>query len=97
VDLYLEQAHEAGPLQLARVGSQETHLLGVMSMCTGLIKSLSNGRGLPKFQQIDFVEKINNPDMHPNDIRSVLFNPSKSTRVSRRKARKGTGSKFWQY
>jgi hypothetical protein len=47
---------------------QEAHGLRVVSAFTKLIKPLSNCPGLSESQQIDFTERIDTPDMLPNDI-----------------------------
>jgi hypothetical protein len=61
----------------------ETHSLRVVSVPIRLIKSWSDYLALSKFQQFDFIEKINTLDMPPNDIRSVLFDRSKSASYNR--------------
>jgi hypothetical protein len=48
--------------------SQKAHILGVVSAFTELIKPLSNCPGLSESQQIDFIERIDGPDLPPNDI-----------------------------
>jgi hypothetical protein len=78
-----------------------THLLGVASACVELSEALSNCPTLATFQQIDFTERIDSPDLLPNYIRSVLSDLSKSTSSRRltpvETRRKGTGIKFWEY
>jgi ATP-dependent exoDNAse (exonuclease V) alpha subunit len=43
-------------------------LFGIISAFTQPIKRLSNCPGLSEAQQIDFIEKIDRPDLPPNDI-----------------------------
>jgi hypothetical protein len=42
---------------------------------TELIKPLSNCPGLSESQQIDFLERIDSPDLPPNDIHILETNP----------------------
>jgi hypothetical protein len=58
--------------------SQEIHVLETVSACIRFVKSWSNRHGLSKFQQIEFIERIDTPDIPPNDIPSVLFDRFKS-------------------
>jgi hypothetical protein len=47
---------------------QDARSFGIISAFTQLIKSLSNYPGLSEAQQIDFIEKIDTPDLPSNDI-----------------------------
>jgi hypothetical protein len=46
--------------------SQETHLLAVVSGCFELLEALSNCPGMSAFQQIEFTDRIDFPDLPPN-------------------------------
>jgi hypothetical protein len=66
--------------------SQVTHLLAVVSarrVCIPFIKSWSNCTALSKFQQINFIERIDTPDRSQNDIPSISFDRSKSDSPNR--------------
>jgi hypothetical protein len=58
--------------------SQETHLVEIVSACITLTKSWSNCPWLFKFQQINFIETIDTPDIPQKDIPPVFFDRSKS-------------------
>jgi hypothetical protein len=55
--------------------SQKAHIFGVVSSFTKLIKALSNCPALSESQQIDFIERIDGPDLPPNDIDIIEGNP----------------------
>jgi hypothetical protein len=55
--------------------SEEARSLGVVFALTELIKPLSNCLGLSEAQQNDFIEKIDTPDLPPNDIHISLGDP----------------------
>jgi hypothetical protein len=48
--------------------TQKARLLGTISTFTRPIKPLSNCPGLSEAQQIDFIKKIDTPDLPSNDI-----------------------------
>jgi hypothetical protein len=48
--------------------TQEARSFGIISTFTRLIKPLFNFPGLSEVQQIDFIEKIDTPDLPSNDI-----------------------------
>jgi hypothetical protein len=48
--------------------TQEARSFGTISAFTQLIKTLSNYPGLSEAQQIDFIEKIDTPDLPSNNI-----------------------------
>jgi hypothetical protein len=48
--------------------TQEARSFGIGSAFAQLIKPLSNCPGLSEAQQIDFIEKIDTPDLPSNDI-----------------------------
>jgi hypothetical protein len=55
--------------------NQKAHILGVVSVFTQLIKPSSNCPGLSESQQIDFIERIDSPDLAPNDIHILEGDP----------------------
>jgi hypothetical protein len=55
--------------------SPKARILGVVSAFTQLIKPLSNCPGLSESQQIDFIERIDRPDLPPNDIHILKGDP----------------------
>jgi hypothetical protein len=48
--------------------AQEAQSFGIISAFTELIKPLPNCPGLSEAQQIDFIEKIDTPDLPSKDI-----------------------------
>jgi hypothetical protein len=48
--------------------TQEAQSFGIISVFIQLIKPLSNCSGLHEAQQINFIEKIDTPDLPSNDI-----------------------------
>jgi hypothetical protein len=61
--------------QLQQWRSQEAQSLGVISAFTELTKPLSSCPGLSESQQLDFIEKIDTPDLPPNDIHILEGDP----------------------
>jgi hypothetical protein len=59
---------------------QEAQSLGIVSAFTQLIKPVLNCPGLFESQQIDFIKKIDSPDLPPNDILILEGNPFISLR-----------------
>jgi hypothetical protein len=55
--------------------SQKAHILGVVSAFAELIKHSSNCSGLSESHQIDFIERIDSPDLPPNDIHILEGDP----------------------
>jgi hypothetical protein len=55
---------------------QEARSFGIISAFTQLIKPLSNCPGLSEAQQIDFIEKIDIPDLPSNDMPFLEGDPS---------------------
>jgi hypothetical protein len=98
VDLCLEQTRESSQLQLGRVEQSRDSFIRVVSACLQFIQSWSNYLALSKFRQIDFIKRIDIFDISPNNIRSVLFDQSKSASRNRfalgeTGRKEGTGNK----
>jgi hypothetical protein len=55
--------------------SQKADILGVVSAFTQRIKPLSICLVLSESQQIDFIERIDSPDLPPNDIHILEGDP----------------------
>jgi hypothetical protein len=55
--------------------SQEARSFGTISAFAQLIKPLSNCRGLSEAQQIDFIKKIDTPDLPSNNINVLEGDP----------------------
>jgi hypothetical protein len=62
-------------LNLHQWRSQEALSFGVISAYTELIRPLKNCPGFAEAQQIDFIEKIDTPDLPPNQIHILEGDP----------------------
>jgi hypothetical protein len=54
---------------------QEAQSLGIVSAFTQLLTPLPNCPGLSEAQQVDFIERIDTPDLPPNDIELLKGDP----------------------